>query len=236
MSKLIENDEKEFFDIVNKGMKYKIIEFIKAGFNINIKDKYGKTPLMIAVHSKPVTKLLLKHNANIHAQDNKGNSALTNATIFNSINVVKKLIEYGSNVNHRNKSGNSPLSIAAKCNFFITAKILIDNGADINSENSIGCTPLIEATENNNFLIVEMLLNCGKSVRIFAHNDKCENVIDIALRQRNEKILNLFYSFINYKNILGESLLWISAANDHFIITDILIRNGADVNSQNHLK
>lgn len=191
MSILIKINTDEFFDVVNKGIKNRIIEFINGGVDINAKNKHGRTALMMATLSKSVTKLLIKHGSNVHAQDNDGNTALTLATIFHMIGVVEKLIKNGSNVNHENNLGETPLWIAMSRGHFIIAKILIDNGADVNVANFEGQTMLMEATKSNNIWAIEQLFNYSKNIRLFALNDKCETALDIALKQGNIEIINL---------------------------------------------
>lgn len=57
-----------------------------AGADIEIKDKNGMTPLLFAVTrgNSSAVSLLLKHGADIHAEDGKGNTALK---------IVKKLLK-----------------------------------------------------------------------------------------------------------------------------------------------
>lgn len=65
------------------------IKFITDGIHINVKDKYGQMALMMAIHSKPITKLLLKHGPNINILDNDNQSVLIISIIFNKPSIAK---------------------------------------------------------------------------------------------------------------------------------------------------
>jgi ankyrin repeat protein len=103
----------------------------------------GDTLLMIESsyeNNIETIKLLIDNNVNINAKNNKGNTALINAS-NNNFEIVKLLIDSGVNVNDTNNKGESPLLITImnidyadgdiiyiqNC---LIAKLLIDNGAE----------------------------------------------------------------------------------------------------------
>ncbi|XP_038629678.1 fibronectin type 3 and ankyrin repeat domains protein 1 isoform X2 [Scyliorhinus canicula] len=70
---------------------------IKAGANVNIQDKMGKTPLMIAVlnHHDNLVHLLLKNGADPSVTNEYGTGILEMAKSFSTENVISLLEEYG---------------------------------------------------------------------------------------------------------------------------------------------
>ena len=113
--------------------------------DIPIKDLGGKTPLMCAVSSPVLVKMLLDLGAKSHATDEEGNTALfyavSEATVETADEYVqssKLLLEHNADANHKNKYGETPLLYAASkaktwsqvCNLEIW-KLLVQSEAEI---------------------------------------------------------------------------------------------------------
>ncbi|WP_054849042.1 ankyrin repeat domain-containing protein [Vulcanisaeta sp. JCM 14467] len=110
--------DQQLLDAVKNGDLSKVIDLIKAGANVNVKDPtYGMTPLHYAV-------------------------------LGNRLDIVKYLIENGADINARDNTGKTPLHFAAKNGYLDIVKYLIENKADINVKDNIGKTPLDYAEEN----------------------------------------------------------------------------------------
>ena len=117
--------------------------------DIPIKDLGGKTPLMCAVSSPVLVKMLLDLGAKSHATDEEGNTALfyavSEATVETADEYVqssKLLLEYKACANSKNKYGQTALLYGATnakmwsqgCNLEIW-KLLIQSGAEIGALN-----------------------------------------------------------------------------------------------------
>ncbi len=115
--------------------------------SININDDGGYTVLHLATvnHNLNIINLLLKHNANINAQDNLGNTILMLVIKMESCKTHKKsdLILY-----------------------------LIEHNALIYIKNNIGETALDIAKKYNNKKVVELLENKIKKIKIFQEQVK----------------------------------------------------------------
>lgn len=87
---------------------------IKFGANINEKDNYGKTPLMIACKSNQteVVNYLISIEVDVNEKDNFGNTALHYAAENLNIDMVKALIKKGANLTFINNEGLSAYKIA----------------------------------------------------------------------------------------------------------------------------
>ncbi|CAF0707847.1 unnamed protein product [Brachionus calyciflorus] len=78
-------------------------------------DKNGATALMFAaqrIHSRDPAQLLITFNANLNAQDSKGNTALHYCVAFNNATVMDILLKKGASLNVVNKKGQTPIDLA----------------------------------------------------------------------------------------------------------------------------
>lgn len=150
---------------------------IKAGADVNARDKYGMCPLEYALTPK-MAKLLIDAGANINDAFRRGRlwdaeilKTLIDAgadikkygteALLNTRDVKQKeiLLELGVKMN--TNEANSGLLYTASVDF---AKSCIEMGADINTKDSDGCTPLINAARNGNERLVRFLINMGADV------------------------------------------------------------------------
>ena len=176
---------------------------IKKGANINFPvNKAGHSLLMFSViHCSlgedegkiegeiEMTNLLLEYGSDVNQQDNKGNTALHLALLYNGDKyyvIIKKLIEHGANVNLKNKNGDTALSVAVIYGLYRTIVVLLQNGADINatSKNILHKIPknahyakkitdlLIEYGAKNPSFSIEYQpkINCPKCKHIIPYN------------------------------------------------------------------
>jgi ankyrin repeat protein len=101
--------EKKNLDIV------KMLVLTHPNININVFDKYGKTPLMIAVanYSLDIVEFLLTHpNINVNQRDGDGRTALFIATRNMNMDIINHLAHNGADFTICDKDGNSPLDMA----------------------------------------------------------------------------------------------------------------------------
>lgn len=77
--------------------------------NVNFKDKYGKSALLIAASSGYIdmVNLLLKYNIDINQVDKEHNSSLILAAKNYHPNIVDNLLKHGADSNIVNKYGHS---------------------------------------------------------------------------------------------------------------------------------
>lgn len=125
---------------------------LENGAYVNFKDGYeGKTPLIFVfdrlmggkgLAAYEFADYLIKNNADVNAQDNKGNSALLNLAkksrkLFagcylcdNRINLMELLIRSGADINHKNNFGETALIISVKAGDDESVEALIKSGAN----------------------------------------------------------------------------------------------------------
>lgn len=86
-------------------------QHLSAGTDLNVKDQYGSTPLIIAATfgRTEVADLLIKSNANLHTTSADESTPLHTAAFFCRTEIVRLLIDAGADKNLRNKYGSTPL-------------------------------------------------------------------------------------------------------------------------------
>ena len=123
---------------VDKGDITKIQEAIQAGADVNVRNKYDATPLLIASRNghTEIVKLLLTAKADVNAAEKK--------------------------------QGITPLLIASKKGHTEIVKLLLTAGADVNTMikvNGIDYTPLSIAKKMSHTRIVKLLKKMGLKIR-----------------------------------------------------------------------
>ena len=91
-----------------------IREYIKAGSDLNEKDEYGSTPLIIAITfgKTEVARALIEAGADMNIRDNNGSTPLHLAAFFCRPEIVRALLDNGANRQLRNNSGSTAFDIA----------------------------------------------------------------------------------------------------------------------------
>ena len=140
---------------------------IEAGADVNAKDEYGKTALMIAAksNSADIAQLLIVTEANVNAKNKGSDTALMYATAYNAADIARHLLSAGTDVNTQNKIGKTALMYAAGNNYADVAELLIVAGADKNVKDNEGKTALMIATDLDSDDVAEVLKAAGARQR-----------------------------------------------------------------------
>ena len=93
-----------------------IRQHIKAGSDLNEKDMYGSTPMIIAVtfDKTEVARALIEAEADMTITNNEGANPLHLAAFFCRTEIVEALLENGADKNLRNNSGSTALEIVER--------------------------------------------------------------------------------------------------------------------------
>lgn len=165
-----------------------VFELIGKGANINYRNNWGETPLILAVEAGDIDiiKALIDKGADIDAQrDTKltlskkpndaysGNTALFSAVVLakkdKGIDILKVLLENGANTNIKNGNEETVLHWASTFEQLESVKLLIDYGADIDIVDNEGNTPLLLASLSsflhNNMQIIDYLISEGADIK-----------------------------------------------------------------------
>lgn len=86
-------------------------QHIDAGSDLNVKDQYGSTPLIIAITfgKTEIAKSLINAGADINITNNDGSTPLHIASFFCRIDIVKALLDKGADKTLKNNYGSTPL-------------------------------------------------------------------------------------------------------------------------------
>jgi N-acyl-D-amino-acid deacylase len=134
--------------------------------DVNAKNAFGSTALMLSVTDAKKVRLLLDHGADVNVAARSGRTALIVAAFANpSAEVVRMLLAKGANVAVMDQRKVTPLNAATFGNDTATVRLLLDASADVNTPDTfIGLTPLINASGNRNLEAVKLLLAKGANV------------------------------------------------------------------------
>lgn len=115
--------------------------FLKAGMIPDMRDRSGVTLLGLALRNKhqAVAELLVEHGAALDLQsEDRGYSALMDATAAGSPEAVDYLLKRGANPNLSSKDGQTALVIAVGRNDVALCRKLLSYGADPDAADKLG--------------------------------------------------------------------------------------------------
>ena len=160
---------------------------IKAGADVNAKDRDGKTALMVSsggvkteigdACNPEMMKALIAAGADVKAKDKAGNTALHFAA-GNSFDyggeVVRVLLKAGADVNAADNSGATPLLVLTSLGYeqsILQAQLeiageLLKAGADVNAKTRDGETALLQAAKGGHVELVKALIKAGADVNV----------------------------------------------------------------------
>lgn len=205
---------------------YTVSKILEKTNNINIKDIYGRTPLIYTIINCDwlLCKKLLKKGANPNIQDNDGRTALMYTFIYELENKSSKdsfcylssspLIidalfesltpeELDKFVNIQDITGKNALmyAIKAQSNSFI----FLSEKTNLNVLDKSNKTALIYAIESKNYTIINQILYLtDRSIKHLCYENKKDNVWKLTLQSSiHSRIYKIFnkVSLLIYKNI-----------------------------------
>ncbi|AVS70525.1 hypothetical protein C8247_08845 [Paracidovorax avenae] len=128
------------FDAARQGRSDMVGEFVAAGYDLNVRDEKGYTPLILAAYHghREVVEQLLKAGADPCAQDRRGNTALMGAIFKGEMAIARRLVQTACAPDQRNNAGQTAAMYAA---LFQRAELLRDlaaKGADLGARDARG--------------------------------------------------------------------------------------------------
>lgn len=161
------------------------------------------------------------------------------AVELDELDIVKMFINAGINVNKSGDALKTPLIIAAENQNDEIMQLLVQAGASVNRYDALGHTALMLACENGDISAVELLLEHGADIN--AENDQCESPLGNAIRAKKEKIVNMLLAsgadvsaMLNNSACASNAPLFLSAMFGTKPIVEMLIENGAKIDTQNY--
>ena len=122
---------------------------IEKGSKVNVKNRYGVSPLLLCAEggNETLVKLLVSVGADVNMSPS-GDLA------------VEHIL-----------AGQTPLYGSAKKGHYHICKFLLENGADVNAQTMTGATPLYTAVEEGHFEICQLLIEYGADVNLCPKGD-----------------------------------------------------------------
>lgn len=192
--------------------------------DINVKDKYNRSPLIIASKKKywDVVRMLIAQGADVHHQDYKGNNALNYVLKAGNLSIRELLLL--NNVQHNVDSiftevrlGNSEL-----------IKKLLDQGLDVNLQNNLQDTLLMQAIKSDSKEIFNLLLKAGADINIKNNRTKTAFYIALETSDRFEYVKTLLKSGIDVNSPIdsfGRTPLMIAIERNDEDLINLLLRH-----------
>ena len=142
---------------------------VRAGADVDARDPFGRTPLMIAAHRRDIAiaRALIELGANVNALDHQSYDALTIAAVHDDVEMLRLLLSSGGNARAIvSPFGSTALIAAARRGNAAAAEALIDARAPIEHVDYLGGSALLDAvahaTDDQRYVItVKTLVNAG---------------------------------------------------------------------------
>jgi ankyrin repeat protein len=235
---------------------------IESGANVNLANKAGRTPLMMAAcwNCMDSAFILLKNGAAVNARDSRGWTPLVYAADKNrGEGMVKLFLDNGAKTGTVTKKGETAFMINHKRFYedgfdYNIAELLLKSGSDINAVDESGDTALhysvsVEFGPDRTYKRkrdVKFLVAAGadtnrkdrKGLTPLARIAMSPDIWAYFMKIRSGQkalagILIGKGSAVNSRNIIGETPLFGSSFWDKGEFVSLLLKNGADANSIN---
>jgi hypothetical protein len=131
----------QLYEAVRHGDMESIRVALESGvIDVNMRDQYNKTPLMVACsHGRlDIVSFLINHGADVNAIDNFCWTPLHHACHTGEVKVVRLLLDNGANIDAQGANGGTPLMRAIESTHRAMVKLLVDRGAKVTLENKVG--------------------------------------------------------------------------------------------------
>ena len=207
---------------------------IDAGADIEKKDDYGRSPLLLSSSfgNVAVVKMLVKTGAGVCVADHEGDTCLTIAAYCGHTETVRYLVGLEDvDMNHPGAHGYTALHWAVKGNYPEVVQVLIDAGADIETEDEEGRSPLHWACRSGALAVVKMLVQAGARVR--ATSDFGNTCLMFAANHGHTETVRYLVSLpemdLNHVDENGNTAVLAVAEANHADVMEVLIDAGADI-------
>ena len=136
---------------------------LAKGADTQAQDDEGRFPRDF---SDPISLMhwILRHGANLEAQDDFGNTALHHFAKEGDFSAVTALLDQRADIEAIEEKGFTPLLRAAGAGQADVVALLIERGANVNYNNGAGATPLSYAVYRGHVAVSEQLLDAGANI------------------------------------------------------------------------
>jgi ankyrin repeat protein len=149
-----------------RGFPDLIRPLLDAGADITARDRFGQTPLDIALDYKNASTVatVLRLGQKLKDSQRIAEEAMESATLRGQTEIARILLENGLQVNQPSANGSSYLNDAALKGQTKMVQLLLDHGALVTAQNQNGGTPLHDAALGGSAGVVALLLDHGSGI------------------------------------------------------------------------
>lgn len=143
-----------------------LVPLIDAGANPTARDRFGQTPLDLALAYKNgnVVAALLRLGRSLKESEKVAEETMESATMRGQTEIARILLDNGLDVNKPSANGSSYLSDAALKGQKKVVQLLLDRGASVETRNPSGGTALHDAALGGDAEVVALLLDRGADI------------------------------------------------------------------------
>lgn len=134
---------------------------IRAGADVQARNEYGETPLMLSARNAEVVKALLKAGGDVHARSEFSVTPLMYAMLAADETPLRLLLEAGADVNARDADGRTALMFAAMEGRVEIVRQLLAADAERDVRDRDGKSALASAREFNQEEAIKALIAAG---------------------------------------------------------------------------
>jgi ankyrin repeat protein len=154
----------DWFKAAHGGDTDALKNLLKRGADINKRDGYGETALLITIEegNQKTARFLMDKGADINGRDTTfGKTPLLKAIEADQPAIARDLMDKRVDVNLADKNGWTPLLRASEHGQLEVVQALLAHGADVSARSSNGFTPLMQAFVRGHSDIVALLREMG---------------------------------------------------------------------------
>lgn len=229
----VDYDERTPLLMACEGNHLESVKFLlkEDGVEVNCQDKFGNTPLNVAIKSGyDDIANYLRDNGALDSDDHMVGEELCRFSSNGELDSIIKYHRTGVNLNTSDYDQRSPLHIAAAFGHKEIVEYLINNGANINSEDRFHSTPLNEAFKHDDQEIIDLIKeNGGKLNEILDVNKICGYAAAGHIREIKQ-LIETDPKVLNLTDYDRRSLVTLAVSNGHFKLVKYLVDSGADLN------
>lgn len=231
--KSIDKKSSSLFEAINRGDVEVVKALIKGGADIEIKNKDGETPLLLAVKENKydIAKFLINNGSDVSFVRKDGRSMLIEAVDEKDLRLTELLLKKGVAIDYKSRQNPPALFEAIDKGKIEIVKILLKEGADIEMKDKKERTALMYALDEGESEIAQLLIKADADVNAQT-KDGWTVLMEASVQKYPDIVKMLINRGANVKAISYHNITALNSAvrKGRLEIAKILIGFGADVN------